>query len=57
MQQIPVWEYCSVSRDSYIALPNAEKEKLICSYYNDVKSRGSDKFDIFLFYFSGWKHA
>ena len=52
MQQIPIWEYCSISRDSYTALPNVEKEKLIRSYYNDMKSRGSGKFDTILFYFS-----
>ena len=53
MQQIPIWEYCSISRDSYIGLPNVEKEKLIHSYYNDMESRGSGKFVIILFYFSG----
>lgn len=57
MQQIPIWEYCLISRDSYIAFPNAEREKLICIYYNDMKSRGSGRFDIILFYFSGSKHA
>ena len=46
MQQIPIWECCSISRDSYITLLNAEKEKLIRSYYNDIKSKGSGKFDI-----------
>ena len=48
-QQIPIWDYSSISRESYIALSNFEKEKLIRNYYSDMKSRGSGKFDIFYF--------
>ena len=49
MQQIPIWDYSSTSRGSYIALSNFEKEKLIRNYYFDMKSRGSGKFDIIFF--------
>ena len=37
--------YSSITRDSYLALSHDGKEKLIRSYYFDMKSRGgSDKF-------------
>ena len=39
-----------ISKESYIALSNFEKEKLIRNYYSDIKSRGSGKFDIFYFF-------
>ena len=49
MQQMPIWDYRSISRESYIALSNFEKEKLILNYYFDTQRRGTDKFDIFYF--------
>ena len=33
MKQITIWDYSSISRDSY-----EEKEKLIESYYHDMKN-------------------
>ena len=50
MLQIPIWDYSSISRESYIALYNFEKEKSIRNYYFDLKIRGSGKFDIFHFF-------
>ena len=50
IQQIPIWDYSSVSSEGYIALPNFEKEKLIHNYYSDLKKRGSSKFDIIFYY-------
>ena len=44
-QQIPIWDYSSISREGYIALPNFEKETLIRNYYVDMKSKGGGKFD------------
>ena len=38
-----------ISKESYIALSNFEKEKLIRNYYFDMKSRGSGNFDIIFF--------
>ena len=45
MQQIPIWDYSSISREGYVALPNFEKEALIRNYYVDMKSKGGGKFD------------
>ena len=44
MKKVTVLNYVSISRDSYPALSHDEKEKLIRSYYSDMKSRGSGKF-------------
>ena len=52
MQQISIWDYSSISRESYIALSYFEKEKLIRNYYFDMKSRGSSNFDIIFFIMS-----
>ena len=41
MKQILIWDYGSVSSDSYLALSYDEKEKLIRNYYSDMKSHGS----------------
>ena len=49
MQQIPIWDYTSISRKSYIELSNFKKEKLTRNCYSDMKSRGSGKFDIIFF--------
>ena len=45
MQQSPIWDYNSIRREGYIALPNFEKEKIIRNYYVDMKSIGGGKFD------------
>ena len=45
MKKVTVWDYASITRDSYLALSHDEKEKLIRRYYFDTKSRGgSGKF-------------
>ena len=44
MKKVTVLDYLSISRDSYPVLSHDEKEKLIRSYYSDMKSRGSGKF-------------
>ena len=44
MKKVTVLNYVSISRDSYPALSHDETEKLIRSYYSDMKSRGSSKF-------------
>ena len=46
MQQIPIWDYSSISRESYVVLSNFEKKKLICHYYSDIKSRSRGNIDI-----------
>ena len=45
MQQFPIWDYNSIRREGYIALPNFEKEKIIRNHYVDMKSIGGGKFD------------
>ena len=57
MQQIPIWDHSSISKDSYIALSSFDKEKLIANYYFDRKSRGSGKFDIFYFFYDHYAAA
>ena len=42
MQQIPIWDYSSISREGYIALPNFEKETSIRNYYVDMKSKAAN---------------
>ena len=37
MKQIAIWDYSSISRDSYLALSCEEKEKLVKSYYLNMK--------------------
>ena len=57
MLQIPIWDNSSISKDSYIALSNFDKEILIVNYYFDRKSRGSSKFDIFYFLYDHYAAA
>ena len=49
MEPISIWNYSSISRESYIAPFNLKINKLIHNYYSDMKSRGSGNFDIFFF--------
>ena len=44
MNKVVVWDYASITRESYLALSHDEKEKLIRRYYSDMKSRSSGKF-------------
>ena len=44
MRGIPIWDYGSISRDSYLAFSHDEKEKLITNYYSDMNSRSNDEF-------------
>ena len=37
MKKVTVWDYASITTDSYLALSHDEKEKLIRSYYSDMK--------------------
>ena len=55
MHQIPIWDYSSISKASYTALANFEKEKLIRNYYSDMKSRGCGKFSIIFFIMPNWR--
>ena len=48
MKKVTVWDYVSITSESYLALSHYEKEKLIRRYYSDTKSRGSGKF---IYYF------
>ena len=43
MKNVSIWDYTSISRDSYLALSHDEEEKLIWSYSSNMKSRGSGK--------------
>ena len=44
MKNVSIWDYTSISSDSYLALSHDEKEKLIWSYSSNMKSRRSGKF-------------
>ena len=44
MKGIPIWDYGSISRDSYLAFSYDEKEKLITNYYSDMNSRSNGEF-------------
>ena len=44
MKQITIWDFSSISRDSSLALPYKEKEKLIKNYYDDMKNENGGKF-------------
>ena len=43
MNKIPIWDYCGVTRESYLALADAEKREKITKYYFDMKSRSDGK--------------
>ena len=49
MKKVTIWDYASITRESYLALSCDEKEKLIRGYYSNMESRGSLKF---IYYFS-----
>ena len=49
MKQIAIWDYSSISRNSYLALSYKEREKLIKNYYHDVKNRSSGEFNFSFF--------
>ena len=44
MKKVTIWDYTSITRDTYLALFHDEKKKLFRRYYSDMKSRGSGKF-------------
>ena len=39
MKKVTIWDYASISRESYLAFSDQEKEKLIKRYYSDMNSR------------------
>ena len=43
MNKIPIWECCGFTKESYLALADAEKREKIIKYYFDIKSRGDGK--------------
>ena len=51
MKKVTIWDYASITRDSYLALSHDKKEKLISRYYSDMKSRGSSKIYFIYFFF------
>ena len=44
MKKVTVWDFASITRDSYLVVFHDEKEKLTRSYYFDMKSKGCQKF-------------
>ena len=49
MKKVTIWDYGSITRDSYLSLSHDEKEKLIRRYYSDMKIRS--KF-LLIYFFS-----
>ena len=43
MNKIPIWDYYGVTRESYLALADAEKSEKTTKYYFDMKSRSDGK--------------
>ena len=57
MKNVSIWDYTSISRDSYLALSHDEKEKLIWSYSSNMKSRYVVSFILLIFLFKRCHHA
>ena len=46
MKKVTLWEYASITRDSYLSLCHDEKENLIRKYYLEMKTRSCGKFSL-----------
>ena len=49
MSKVIVWDYYSMTKESYLALSRPEKEKMIKNYYSEIIKRPSDE-KIFLIF-------
>lgn len=49
MSKVMVWDYYSVTKESYLARSRSEKEKMIKNYYSEIIKRPSDE-KIFLIF-------
>ena len=54
MKKVPIWEFCCISKQAYLAMSEKEKREKISKYYSDMKNRhvpvGKFSF-IYFFYF------
>ena len=46
MKKVTIWEYASITRDSYLSLCHDEKENLIRKYCLEMKTRSCGKFSL-----------
>ena len=50
MKQITIWDYFSITKEQYLAIPEQEKRVKISQYYSDMKSKtGGGEFLLYLF--------
>ena len=50
MKKVTIWDYASITRDSYLAFSHDEKEKFIRSYYIEIKKGVVVTFYLFNFF-------
>ena len=41
MHKIPIWEFFTISKQTYLSMSEKEKRERISKYYSDMKSRES----------------
>ena len=51
INKIAMWDYCGISRDTYLACSDSDKQEKISKYYFDMKSRSAGGKVYFLFLF------
>ena len=39
MKKVPIWEFCCISKQAYLAMSEKEKREKISKYYSDMKNR------------------
>ena len=48
MKQITMWDFFSISKEQYLAIPEQEKRVKISQYYSDMRSKSTGEFFFFL---------
>ena len=56
INKIARWDYCGISRDTYLACSDSDKREIISKYYFDMKSRSAGGKFIIFFCFSVRMH-